>query len=146
MAAYPGIEEKLEKERRSIQTVTTAGSGVRMKVESRELLFIEPTQQKSAQPTLDEITRKMTAAYRKTIEGSLVNGKIEDIMFMGWHECVCGAMSDNTNHVLPDSSMETNSLCIHYLAWHREEVPAREIEEVKKLSYGEEEPTKEELQ
>jgi hypothetical protein len=40
----------------------------------------------------------------------------------GFHACSCCAISDHVNHVLPDGTL-TNSLCVHYLAYHRHECP-----------------------
>ncbi len=112
---------------------------------SKSLLFIEPTKPADIQPVIDEYTRKMTAAYRQTLEGFLHDGEIMEVATAGFQSCSCGAHSDNVNHVMPDKSAETNSLCIHYLAHHRDEVPESELQKVAQLNYGEEEPTIAEL-
>ncbi len=112
---------------------------------SKSILFIEPTFPANRGPVIDEYTRKMTAAYHQTLPGFLHDGEIVDIVTMGFQRCSCGASSDNVNHVLPDKSAETNSLCVHYLAHHRDEVPESELQKVASLTYGEEDPTTEEL-
>lgn len=99
------------------------------------ILYIEPTGRTSRQPVIDELTRKMTAAFRQSTQGPA---------FRGFHTCACGAHSDNCEHILPDG-VETNSLCIHYLAYHREEIPSDQIAMVGQLNYGEAEPTEREL-
>lgn len=113
--------------------------------DNNSILFIEPMQPTSPVPIIDELTKKMTAAYHATLPGFLHDGEIMDVVTMGFQRCSCGATSDNVNHVLPDKSAETNSLCIHYLALHRNEVPQAELDKVAALNYGEEEPTPEEV-
>jgi len=90
-------------------------------------LYIEPVGKASAQPVIDNITRKMAgslcAAYvRKPEPGR-----------SGFHTCVCGVSSDNRDLRLSDGKL-TNSLCVHYLAFHRKEVPESEIKKVMALS------------
>jgi hypothetical protein len=50
------------------------------------ILYIEPSAKTSVQPVIDDITRKMTAAYRKSIEGTA---------YRGFHVCSCGVCRDN---------------------------------------------------
>ena len=100
------------------------------------LLYIEPTTDASTQPVLDEITRKMTSAFR--------NVKLLPWGFGGVHQCICGATSAARDFVLPNGLI-TNSLCVHYIALHRDAVPAEEIEKILRFS-GEAEPTVEEIQ
>ncbi len=99
------------------------------------VLFIEPSAQISSEPVVDHLTRKMTAAFRLA----------EDVArFRGFHVCKCGVFSDNAEWRLP-SGEETNSLAVHYLAYHRAEVPEEQLAKVEALTYGEAEPTEEEL-
>lgn len=103
------------------------------------ILMIEPSAKVSSQPLIDELTRKMTAAWRKRRDGNE--------HFRGFHTCACGVHSDNNNHWVGNgNSLLTNSLCIHYLAYHREDVSEAELKKVRALDCGEEEPTKKELQ
>jgi hypothetical protein len=82
---------------------------------SEKLLYIEPRLAPSPRPLVDELTRKMVMALRNHIRTG--------VKYMGWHECSCGAHSTNTDYLLP-GGWWTNSLCVHYLAYHRTEVPA----------------------
>ena len=52
--------------------------------------------------------------------------------------------STNCDYILP-GGQQANSLCIHYLAFHRDEVPAEELAKVSALAAGEAEPSPEEL-
>ena len=99
------------------------------------LLWIEPENGCSLEPVIDELTKKMTAAFRK----SITNGR----SYRGCHQCVCGAYSGNREHYL--GNIVLNTLCIHYLAYHRDEVPTSDLERVKNLNYGEEMPNDDEL-
>lgn len=100
------------------------------------LLFINPSSPASDEPVIDALTRKMVAAYRAA-------GR-DDILYCGFHWCVCGTASKNYDSILT-SGMRTNSLCVHYLAHHREEVPQAELEKVAQLDCGEAEPTYDEF-
>lgn len=100
------------------------------------LLYIEPTRAASPVPLVDELTRRMTAAFR------LAKPFKE---WLGVHECVCGASSDNRDYQLPNGQV-TNSLCVHYLAYHRQEVPAEQLAKLANLlQWGEAEPNPAEL-
>ena len=110
------------------------------------LLFIEPLDQKSETPLLDEITKKMAAAFRDYKTGSGYDGQfMEDAATMGHQTCACGANSTNVDYLLP-SGFITNYLCVHYLAWHRNEVPQLELDKVSSLPNEYAEPTQELLQ
>ncbi len=100
------------------------------------LLYVEPQLQPTRAPVLDGLTRKMTAAFRA--------GRPEGRASYGIHVCRCGAESSNRDFILP-SGLTTNSLCVHYLAHHRAEVPPSELEKVARLDQGEVRPRKTEL-
>lgn len=104
-------------------------------ISEKGILYIEPSANTSAEPVIDELTRKMASAFR---EG------VGQMRFRGFHKCECGAESTNTDYKLPNGE-RTNSLCVHYLAFHRAEVPAEQLIKVANLTYGEKEPTAEEL-
>lgn len=111
-----------------------------IKNDRRHLLFMEPQFAASRTPTIDELTKTMTAAFRRRVVGANA--------YYGFHVCSCGAHSDNRDHYIMYKGIPilTNSLCIHYLAFHRAEVPAEEIERVRALvMYGEADPTREEI-
>ncbi len=104
--------------------------------ETEDILYINPGPYTPSEPVIDELTRKMAAAYR----ASESNG----MCWRGVHFCRCGVNSTNTDYILP-GGQQTNSLCVHYLAFHRDEVPEAELAKVAALDAGEAEPTAEEL-
>jgi hypothetical protein len=72
-------------------------------------------------------------------------GTNSDYAFAGVHSCYCGAISSCVDQFLPAGEV-TNSLCIHYLAHHRDEVPVTDIDYAMALGDGESGPTEAELQ
>ena len=100
------------------------------------LLYIEPRGSVTDQPVIDELTCKMAAAYAASTPSELA--------YRGFHMCACGAISDNREHILADGT-ETNSLCVHYLAFHRADVPQFQLERVAALNVEGIEPTTEML-
>lgn len=123
-----------------------------MKIE-REILMIEPLEVPSEEPVIDDITKIMTEAWRSRISSTY--------NYMGSHRCVCGRSSDSKDHwVIPTGRLLnrlrwvifgegdaylTNILSIHYLAYHRTEVPEADIARIKKLNYKGINPTIDEL-
>ena len=104
---------------------------------SSELLFVEPRQPASPIPLIDHITRRMCAAFRLA--------RTCDSVCCGYHRCVCGALSADHNFHLPNGDL-TNSLCVHYVAYHRSEVPREELVRIEAFNFGEVEPTPSELE
>lgn len=104
--------------------------------EPEDVLYIRPGTRGTAEPVIDSLTRKMAAAYRAA--------ESSGVLWRGFHICRCGARSTNTDYVLPGGAA-TNSLCVHYLAFHRDEVPPGELAKVAALTSGEAEPNTEEL-
>jgi hypothetical protein len=103
------------------------------------LLFINPRKQKSEKPVNDELSEFINQAFTKAdikeTRGSLNynNGDFcTGLYTMGVHTCVCGERS-KCYDVLLNERFATNSLCEHYLVWHRDEVPENEINKVKCL-------------
>lgn len=98
------------------------------------LLYVEPQGQRSAEPVVDDLTKKMTAAFQNHKSGSAEQGGQfeEGAATMGHQTCACGAQSSVTDYLL-ESGFITNSLCIHYLAWHRNEIPKTELDKVASL-------------
>ena len=102
------------------------------------LLFIEPTKGKSAVPVLDEYTMRMKAAWDVRL--------VSEHSWRGFHVCVCGAWRDNKDHYVGRGfGIVTNSLCLHYLAWHREEIPPDQLKIVASLTLDVVMPTPAEL-
>lgn len=101
-----------------------------------DVLFIEPIRLPADEPLIDELTMRMTSALRRA--------RVPDYRYLGIHVCICGARSDSTDRILPNGT-GTNTLCVHYLAYHRAEVPAAELDAVRRLPAGAEVPTPYEL-
>ena len=111
------------------------------------LLYIEPTSDKSETPTIDGYTRKMAAALQSRISTGVLqqDGTYDkDSSTLGFQRCSCRVTSDVVDYELSDGVI-TNSLCVHYLAWHRQEVPQTELDKVLSLSCGEAEPSQDVL-
>jgi len=101
------------------------------------LMMIHVGRTTSAQPVMDNLTCMMAAALRASHRSERV--------CRGAHRCACGARSDNHIYTLPDGCT-TNSLAVHYLAFHRADVPAAELAKVLALGCPTVEPTASELQ
>jgi len=114
-------------------------------VNLRGLLFIEPRRPEQGPPVIDSLTRRMAAAMQHAVPGTWQGGHFNSSDgWMGWHTCACGATSDNHDYLLANG-MVTNSLCVHYLAQHRLDVPQDELRKVLALPYEEAQPTWEQL-
>ena len=86
------------------------------------LLMIEPTWPTKEEAVNDAYTAKMEMIMKKAKHGH---------PYKGMHICACGEVS--TNYDLYIGKYTTNSLAVHYLQYHRSEVPASEIEKLRKL-------------
>lgn len=114
---------------------------------SKTLLYIEPLEEATSQPVIDFLTIKMFNAFREhTHIGSIgFNGSFaKNICTMGVHECICGKRSTSCDYLLK-SGLATNSLCIHYLAVHRDKVPEEELKKVEQLDSSDVLTNKDEL-
>lgn len=99
------------------------------------LLFIEPVNIKSEIPVDDELTLTMERLLEKPLNTGVIweNGKfLENYSTKGLHQCCCGEKSRSYDFEIYPKTY-TNSLATHYLRWHREEVPEKELDKVKKL-------------
>lgn len=105
-------------------------------MEPMKLLFVDAKKPASAKPIIDEFTRKIAAALR--------SAKPYGPVYRGFHACICGANSSNQNIILRNI-FATNSLCVHYLAFHREEVSFEDLGRIQTCFKEEAEPTKAEL-
>lgn len=108
------------------------------------LLYIEPTG-RSKNPVIDSLTKRMASAFRKSTPGVFIDGEIVQAYSAGFHVCTCGAKSDNTEHILENQQFQVNSLCVHYLAWHRDSISQLELGKLTQLPNEEVEPTMTEL-
>lgn len=88
-----------------------------IKTDNDSLLMIEPKEDKS-ESKLDYITELAEWVWNKC--------KKSDYSWKGFHKCICGEMSDNRDWFTPKGRL-TNSLMLHYIREHRQEVPQEEI-------------------
>lgn len=103
---------------------------------SPKLLFIVPKEAASPLPVIDHLTRKVCAAFRQA--------RVSDYAYGGVHLCICGANSSSSDYWLPNGDL-TNSLCVHYVAYHRSEVSGQEVARIEAFTFGEVEPSLQEL-
>ena len=101
-----------------------------------DLLFIEPREIAAEDPLLDELTGQMAAAFRSATPPTH--------SYCGFHVCSCGAHSLPHDLILPNG-LVTNSLCVHYLAYHRSEVRVEDIAKIRTLGCGVVDPSEYEL-
>jgi hypothetical protein len=92
--------------------------------DDKSLLFIEPQNSPFDTPISDELTEFFLPIFQKRIA--------DNLYFKGVHYCKCGATSSNQNYTvtLGDKKYVTNSLAMHYLEYHRDEVPESEISKI----------------
>ena len=121
-----------------------------MAVNNDLLLYIEPNNPPSLNPVIDELTCVMVDAFRKAKSG-IANYSYESPYifnegggYKGFHICSCNVCSSNLDYQLENGEI-TNSLAIHYLAYHREEISKEQLDRVSHLGDGLEIPTVDEL-
>ncbi len=91
-------------------------------LDDQHFMMIEPSAP-AAEPLMDGLTAKAVAVCRLA-RHKIVKGHPEQ--WLGEHRCACGKESDNFTWIMPDGR-ETNSLMIHYVECHRNDVPRGEI-------------------
>jgi hypothetical protein len=124
-----------------------------MAVNEELLLFMEPQNEPSKKPVIDELTMKMTASFRKAKKGAIHDYQQqgqgyefhENDGWCGWHNCSCGANAGGQDYLLSNGEM-TNGNCVHYLAYHREEISKEQLDRVFKLDDGLKKPKKDEIE
>ncbi len=92
-------------------------------LDDKHLLFIEPKARASEEPLQDELSRKLQMMLSHAVRGDC---------YRGVHHCSCGAQSNSCDWVL-SNGLITNSLAVHYLEYHRAEVPEGEIQKINSL-------------
>lgn len=103
----------------------------------KPLLYIHPKLNKSEFPTEDELTlglEKLFNDHNSNIGNFYEDtGKFtEEAGWLGTYTCFCGEESSSEDYLITPS-YATNSLCIHYLKWHRNEVPEEELRKVREI-------------
>lgn len=97
-------------------------------------LMLDPKGPKSTEPIIDHMTRRVAAAIRHGLKtDQIITPRV----------CQCGAKSDDVRHYV--NGVIASTLAIHYMAYHRLEVPDDELEQVGHLR-EEVEPTNSELE
>ena len=86
------------------------------------LLQIEPKNPRAKFPVDDVLTTKMEVLLIQAEKGT---------QWRGWHTCCCGKQSGSCDLLV--SNYITNSLAVHYLRWHRGEVPESEIQKLRNI-------------
>lgn len=92
-------------------------------IDPDSLLMIEP-QGPCEEPVLDELTDKIRVHWWLATHS--------DYYMKGVHITNCGARSDNRDHWI--NGILTNSLCLHYIMYHRSEVPESDLQKIRELS------------
>jgi hypothetical protein len=90
------------------------------------LMMIEPENEPN-DPVFDDLSQLSKFVFLEAKE----NGR-----YRGFHFCTgedCNSKSDNVQWVLPTGHI-TNSLIIHYISMHRDEVPESEINKLIDIS------------
>lgn len=92
-------------------------------------------------PIDDELTKLVEFAFKKAKAGA-ANYSDEDPnpeirfreggAYKGCHHCGCGEHGGNKDYML-ENGLITNSLCVHYLQWHRDEINDNDIEKLHEL-------------
>ena len=107
-----------------------------MAINPKLLLYIEPKNLPSKLPVIDEITCTMAHALKEAKTGTANYNDLDgDVSFRegsgyrGFHVCSCGAISSNVDYQLENGEV-TNSLAVHYLAYHRDEITEVQLHRV----------------
>ena len=98
------------------------------------LLYIYAKGNVSTSPVNDELTEELEKVLDScTVSGAYCNGFFDSSSgFLGVHICVCGEQSESRDYLLTPH-YATNTLAVHYLRYHREEVPESELEKVRHM-------------
>jgi len=117
-------------------TKTSKNHKMIIKGNTNVILFIEPAQDATPEPLIDDLTIKMFNCFKEYTEFGHVGEKgsfTPQLGTKGLHYCVCGTTSHNCDYILKNGQC-VNWLCVHYLAYHRSEIPEEELEKVRKLT------------
>jgi len=88
--------------------------------EDTHLMFIEP-KDPIEEPINDEVT-KQTINLMEKCEPS-------EYSYRGFHLCSCGERS-GTRDLFTPKGRKTNSLLVHYVKYHRNEIPPNEVKKL----------------
>ena len=88
-----------------------------MAIDPSGLLMIEPTRD-AHEPIEDEYTQLARLAWAEAVAS-------KNRFYCGVHRCICGERNDNRMWTV--RGWVTNSLLVHYVREHRDEVPETDI-------------------
>lgn len=121
------------------------------------LLYIHPAKEGADEPIIDNLTKKILWAVRNQIAQGVLfeNGKfVIDLSTKGHHHCTgCNKkcpMSRAQDILLPNKIV-TNTLAVHYVAQHRDELTKEELAQIESIEVDDatlnslSDPTQEEL-
>ena len=103
------------------------------------ILYIHPKNTPSEEPVEDELTELVRDNFEAAVAIGCCGGNdsfITGTSFMGVHQCTgltCDAYSESCDYLLPYGII-TNSLCVHYIQYHRDEIPENELQKIRQLS------------
>jgi hypothetical protein len=113
-------------------------------------LMMEPRAQVAPTPIIDSLTRRVAAAMRKAEKSDYGYRGSPKEAVRGMHHCTgkgCGVASDNHDYFITISGVRylTNSLAVHYVAYHRHEISPAQMALIQALPDEEVDPTESEL-
>ncbi len=113
-----------------------------------QILYLQPKLPPSERPTIDSLTRKLTAALKNPKEqGSIVNGTfVPNLYSLGCYKCTCGKAIYASQDFRISDGLITNSVALHYAAYHRCEISKEEIFSIELALENEEEPSYSDLE
>ena len=91
-------------------------------IDPHGLLMMEPTKLRSEHPVEDRASALALLAWERARIGPA---------YRGVHTCICGVTSDNVAWTV--DGLRTNSLLVHYVRWHREEVGPEDLVKLEKI-------------
>ena len=109
--------------------------------DSRYFLFIEPdATKKSIEPVDDDLTASLQSAWDQRVAGT---SRYTDLNcpgyftpsesgYRGFHFAEDGEISDTMDYLLPNGFI-TNSLCLHYVRFYRDQLPPSELRKLQLL-------------
>lgn len=100
------------------------------------LLYVDASHP-ATDPHDDDLTRGMQALLDEAKQNTGTFEKRLCIFYkgratMGGHKCCCGAASTNVDYLVAPGVV-TNSLCVHYLQCHRDEIRSSDMDLVREL-------------
>jgi hypothetical protein len=104
-------------------------------IKPKPLLYCMNVCAKSSKPVIDNLTQKMSRVFENASATGTWNHGVftRNQSFRGFHTCACGEQSTANDYLISGGEYVTNSLCVHYLSFHRESIGQHELNVVKSL-------------